>query len=92
MRSVLFADDSKKDSHVHPNKWNKLIKEKDTVLIDARKPFEYQVGTFKSSINKKYGSNFNKDNFDHNAFFNSSKDRIEMHLISNKLHSVNILD
>ena len=45
-----------------------------------------------SSINKKYGSNFNKDNFDHNAFFNSSKDRIEMHLISNKLHSVNILD
>jgi len=41
----------KKDSHVSPQKWNSLIKDKKTVLIDARKPFEYKVGTFKGSIN-----------------------------------------
>ena len=41
----------KKDSHVEPDKWNKLIKDKKTILIDARKPFEYDVGTFKDSIN-----------------------------------------
>ena len=41
----------KKDSHVNPQKWNLLIKDKKTVLIDTRKPFEYKVGTFKGSIN-----------------------------------------
>ena len=51
MNLILNKRIKKKNSHVHPNKWNKLIKEKDTVLIDARKPFEYDVGTFKSSIN-----------------------------------------
>ncbi len=31
--------------------WNKLIKKKETLLIDARKPFEFNVGTFKNAIN-----------------------------------------
>ena len=43
----------KKDSHVEPNKWNKLIKDKETIVIDARKPFEYDVGTFKGSVNPR---------------------------------------
>ena len=47
----------KKDSHVDPNKWNKLIRNKKTLVIDARKPFEYNVGTFKGSTNP------NVDNF-----------------------------
>ena len=47
----------KKDSHVDPNKWNKLIRNKKTLVIDARKPFEYDVGTFKGSMNP------NIDNF-----------------------------
>ena len=47
----------KKDSHVDPNKWNKLIRSKKTLVIDARKPFEYDVGTFKGSTNP------NIDNF-----------------------------
>ena len=38
-------------NHVDPNNWNKLIKDKSTFLLDARKPFEYNVGTFKGSIN-----------------------------------------
>ena len=41
----------KKDSHVEPQKWNKLIKDKKTIVIDARKPFEHDVGTFKGSVN-----------------------------------------
>ena len=43
----------KKDSHVEPNKWNKLIKDKETIVIDARKPFEHEVGTFKGSVNPR---------------------------------------
>ena len=41
------------DNHLDPLKWNKLIKSKNTYLIDARKPFEYNVGTFKNAINPK---------------------------------------
>ena len=41
----------KKESHIEPTKWNKLISDKKTFLIDARKPFEYKVGTFKKSVN-----------------------------------------
>tara|TARA_Y100000590_G_scaffold162126_1_gene185861 strand:+ start:282 stop:1181 length:900 start_codon:yes stop_codon:yes gene_type:complete len=38
-------------NHIDPLKWNKLIMDKSTLLIDARKPFEYEVGTFKKAIN-----------------------------------------
>ena len=31
--------------------WNKLITKKDTLVVDARKPFEFKVGTFKKAIN-----------------------------------------
>ena len=37
--------------HITPQKWNNLIKKKETKIIDVRKPFEYNVGTFKNSIN-----------------------------------------
>ena len=47
----------KSKNHIDPTKWNKLIRDKYTFLLDARKPFEYEVGTFKSSINP------NIDNF-----------------------------
>tara|TARA_Y100001970_G_scaffold32699_1_gene40538 strand:+ start:113 stop:1012 length:900 start_codon:yes stop_codon:yes gene_type:complete len=39
------------NGHINPKKWNKIISDKNTTLIDARKPFEYEVGTFKNSIN-----------------------------------------
>ncbi len=44
---------TKLKNHVEPTKWNKLINSKNTFLIDARKPFEYKVGTFKRAINPK---------------------------------------
>jgi len=42
---------NKKANHVDPKKWNKLITDKDTLVLDLRKPFEYEVGTFKRSVN-----------------------------------------
>ncbi len=40
-------------NQIEPIKWNSLIKNKNTLLIDARKPFEYDVGSFKGAINPK---------------------------------------
>ena len=43
----------KKNTYIDPTKWNKLIKKKETLLLDARKPFEHKVGSFKKSVNPK---------------------------------------
>ena len=43
----------KKNSHIEPIKWNKLIRNKKTFLLDTRKPFENKVGTFRKSVNPK---------------------------------------
>ena len=40
-----------KKKYLNINKWNKLIANKKTLVIDTRKPFEYEVGTFKRAIN-----------------------------------------
>ncbi len=45
------------DNHIEPNKWNKLIKSKETFLLDVRKPFENKVGSFENAFNP------NVDNF-----------------------------
>ena len=50
MRLTLTSKNRKED-HVDPKKWNKLINDKETLVLDSRKPFEYKVGTFKRSIN-----------------------------------------
>ena len=42
---------NKKNNHIDPKKWNKLISDKKTLVLDSRKPFEYNVGTFKRSVN-----------------------------------------
>ena len=47
---------TKKNTHIDPAKWNKLIKKKETFLLDARKPLEHKVGSFKKSINPKIGN------------------------------------
>ena len=55
----LFLSQKTKNNnnYIEPNKWNKFIKDKNTLVLDSRKPFEYNVGTFKKSINP------NVDNF-----------------------------
>ena len=47
---------NKKNTHIDPIKWNKLIKKKETLLLDARKPFEHKVGSFKKSVNPNIGN------------------------------------
>ena len=41
----------KKSSHIEPRKWNELINNKETFLLDVRKPFENRIGSFKKSVN-----------------------------------------
>ena len=42
---------NKNINHIDPKKWNKLINNKETLVLDSRKPFEFDVGTFKRSVN-----------------------------------------
>jgi len=53
MELSLSSKIKKENNYIEPNKWNKLIKDKNTLVLDSRKPFEYEVGTFKKSINPK---------------------------------------
>jgi len=41
----------KKNNHIEPKAWNRLIKNENTFVLDTRKPFEYEVGSFKRAIN-----------------------------------------
>ena len=40
-----------KKNYLTPFQWNKFLNKKNNKIIDARKPFEYEVGTFKKAIN-----------------------------------------
>ena len=62
---------NKINNSIEPKLWNSLLKEKNIKIIDARKPFEYEVGTFKRAENPnvnnfrdfpKYLKKFNKKN------------------------------
>jgi UPF0176 protein len=37
--------------YVMPEDWNELINDPDTIMIDTRNDYEYEVGTFKGAIN-----------------------------------------
>ena len=41
----------RRNRYLSGKSWNKLIIKKETLLIDVRKPFEYNVGTFKNAVN-----------------------------------------
>jgi len=47
----INSKNKKLNRYISGKSWNKLISNKETLVIDARKPFEYDVGTFKNSIN-----------------------------------------
>ena len=51
MNLIINPKERNMKSHLNPKDWNKLIKNKETHIIDTRKPFEYKVGTFKRSVN-----------------------------------------
>tara|TARA_E500000331_G_scaffold50224_1_gene43304 strand:- start:99 stop:1007 length:909 start_codon:yes stop_codon:yes gene_type:complete len=51
MNLILNSVERNTKFHLDPKEWNELIKDKDTHIIDTRKPFEYKVGTFKKSVN-----------------------------------------
>jgi UPF0176 protein len=51
MNLILNSRERNTKSHLNPKEWNELIKDKDTHIIDTRKPFEHKVGTFKKSVN-----------------------------------------
>jgi UPF0176 protein len=51
MNLTINSNERNIEKHLEPKEWNKLIKNKDTHIIDTRKPFEYKVGTFKRSVN-----------------------------------------
>ena len=48
---LTLTTKNKKNNYINPKKWNKLIKNKETLVLDTRKPFEHKVGTFKRSVN-----------------------------------------
>ena len=48
---------NKKKTYIEPNKWNSFLKKSDIKIIDVRKPFEFNMGTFKGAENP------NIDNF-----------------------------
>ena len=65
----INSNNKKLNRYISGKSWNKLISNKETLVIDARKPFEYEVGTFKGAINpntynfrefKTYLSNLDK--------------------------------
>ncbi len=57
--------------YVKPEDWNDLISDRDTILIDTRNDYEYQIGTFKNAVNPDTKTfrefpKFVKDNLDSN--------------------------
>ncbi len=43
--------DKNQSKYISGKSWNKLISKKETLVVDARKPFEFKVGTFKKATN-----------------------------------------
>lgn len=39
--------------HVSPQEWNKLLENPEVIVIDTRNDYEYELGSFKNSINPK---------------------------------------
>ena len=47
----IKSESKRRNRYLSGNSWNKLIIKKETLLIDVRKPFEHNVGTFKNAMN-----------------------------------------
>ena len=49
----INSKNKKLNRYISGKSWNKLISNKETLVVDVRKPFEYDLGTFKNAINPK---------------------------------------
>ncbi len=49
----INSKNKKFNKYVSNKTWNKLITNKETLVIDVRKPFEYDVGTFMNATNPR---------------------------------------
>jgi UPF0176 protein len=38
-------------THVKTDDWNKIITDENTIILDTRNKYEYEVGTFKNAVN-----------------------------------------
>ncbi len=47
----INSNNKKLNRYISGKSWNKIISNKETLVVDVRKPFEYDIGTFKNSIN-----------------------------------------
>ena len=47
----INSKNKKLNRYIFGKSWNKLISNKETLVLDVRKPFEHDVGTFKNSVN-----------------------------------------
>ena len=47
----INGESKRHNRYLSGKSWNKLITKKETLVIDVRKPFEYNVGTFKKAMN-----------------------------------------
>ena len=54
---IKLSKINKKKTYIEPNKWNSFLRKSNIKIIDARKPFEFNMGTFKGAENP------NIDNF-----------------------------
>ncbi len=43
-------------THVKSAKWNEIISDPDTIILDTRNDYEYKIGTFKNAINPQTSS------------------------------------
>ncbi len=77
---LVIGVDLKKEKHILEKAYN------DSEGITAK--FNKNI---LQGLNNLCGSTFDLSNFEHEAFFNKKKNRIEMHLKSNKIHKVEIM-
>ena len=53
LRTKYSDPEKQTGKHISFNKWNNIINDKDTILLDVRNDFEVQIGSFEGAINPK---------------------------------------
>ena len=81
---ITFSSDQKLNaekitaSHVNPEEWNKLIEDKNTLLIDVRNDFECKLGKFENSLNPNTKNFSDFKSFIDNKLFSQNYKKIAL--------------